>query len=350
MPHFARSQILTGFAPLARSLGLQPERLAKSAGLDLSALNDLDARISAKGFASMLERAAELSNLQDFGLRLAESRELGILGPVGIVIRQETDLRSALHSLVRYMPVHNESLELSLEEDRGIAVLTLAVRLSGLYEARHVTELSVGTFFRILRKLAGPDWKPSRICFEHTAPKSDVTHRRFFGCRVEFEHEFNGIVFRSTDLDAPLAMSDAMLARYAHRYLDSMMQPRADAATDKVRELVRLWLSSGSCSADRVARGLGVDRRTVHRYLAQTNQTFSSVVAEVRIELAKRLLIGHRPVSEIANLVGFSGQAAFTRWFTQHFGCSPSAWRNSPRKTQASAPPIKRPHRTRIRR
>jgi AraC-like DNA-binding protein len=227
------------------------------------------------------------------------------------------------------MPVHNESLELHLEEERGTAVLTLAVRLSGLDEARHVTELSVGTFFRILRKLAGPDWKPSRICFEHTAPRNDSTHRRFFGCRVEFEHEFNAIVFRSADLDAPLAMSDAMLARYAHRYLDSMMESRADAASDKVRELVRLSLLSGSCSADRVARGLGVDRRTVHRYLAQSNRTFSSVVVEVRVELAKRLLSGHRSINEIANLTGFSGQAAFSRWFAQHFGCSPSAWRNS---------------------
>ena len=234
------------------------------------------------------------------------------------------------------MPVHNESLDLRLEEERGIAVLALTVRLSGLDGARHVTELSIGTFFRVMRKLAGPDWKPSLVCFEHTAPRSDATHQRFFGCRVEFEHEFNGIVFRSSDLDAPLAMSDAMLARYAHRYLDSMMQRRAAAASDKVRELVRLWLSSGNCTADRVARGLGVDRRTVHRHLAQTDQAFSSIVAEVRVELATRLLIGHRPISEIANLVGFSGQAAFSRWFAQHFGCSPSEWRESAAKTRPS--------------
>jgi AraC-like DNA-binding protein len=344
MPYLARSQILTGYAPLARSLGLAPERLARSVGLELSSLDDLDARISAKAFTDLLERSAELSKLEDFGLRLAESRELGILGPVGIVIRQETDLRSALNSLVRYMPVHNESLELRLEDERGIAVLTLAVRSSGL-QARHVTELSLGTFFRVLRKLAGPDWKPSRVCFEHTAPRSDATHRRFFGCRVEFEREFNGIVFRSSDLDAPLAMSDAMLARYAHRYLDSIMQQRMASASDQVRELVHLWLSSGTCTADKVARDLGVDRRTVHRYLTQTGQTFSSVVTEVRVELATRLLTSHRPISEIASLVGFSGQAAFSRWFTHTFGCSPSAWRNSNAKRPAE---LMRSKRTRL--
>ncbi len=338
MPYLARSQILTGFAPLARSLGLAPERLARSVGLDLSSLNDLDARISAKAFTLLLQRSAELSKLEDFGLRLAESRELGILGPVGIVIREETDLRSALNSLVRYLPVHNESLQLRLEEERGIAVLMLGVRFSGI-EARHVTELSLGTFFRVMRKLAGSDWKPSRVCFEHTAPTSDATHRRFFGCRVEFEHEFNGIVFRRSDLDSPLAMSDAMLARYAHRYLDSIMQHQTTSTSDKVRELVRLWLSSGSCNADKVAHDLGVDRRTVHRYLTQTGQTFSSVVAEVRVELATRLLSSNRPISEIANLVGFSGQAAFSRWFTQTFGRSPSAWRDS--NTKRPAPPMR---------
>jgi len=56
MPHLARSQILTGYAPLARSLGLSPERLARLVGLDLSTLNDLDSRIPARAFAELLER------------------------------------------------------------------------------------------------------------------------------------------------------------------------------------------------------------------------------------------------------------------------------------------------------
>src|SRR5947207_5532061 len=164
MPYLARSQILTGFAPLARSLGLAPERLVKIVGLDLASLNDLDSRISATAFADLLERSAEAAKIEDFGLRLAESRDLGILGPIGIVIHQEPDLRFALHSLIRYLPVHNESLALRLEDERGIAMLALEVRSFGLDRVRQVTELSLGAFFRILRRLAGPQWKPHRIC------------------------------------------------------------------------------------------------------------------------------------------------------------------------------------------
>jgi AraC-like DNA-binding protein len=329
MPPLARSQILTGYAPLARSLGLSPDRLVKLVDLDLSMLDELDSRISARAFAELLERSAEAAKVEDFGLRLAESRDVGILGPVGIVIYQEPDLRSALRSLIRYLPVHNESLALRLEEERGIAVLSMEVQLSGLDDVRQVTELSLGAFFRILCRLAGPHWKPHRICFEHKAPRNIVIHRSFFRCRVDFEQDCNAIVFPAFDLDAQLAMSDAMLARYAHRYLDSIMEHRTASASEKVRELIRVSISSGRCSTDNVARSLGVDRRTVHRYLSETDESFSSVLTEVRTEMATRLLHSHRPVCDIANMVGFSGSAAFSRWFTQAFGCSPSAWRDS---------------------
>jgi AraC-like DNA-binding protein len=98
--------------------------------------------------------------------------------------------------------------------------------------------------------------------------------------------------------------------------------------SQKVRELVRLLLSSGNCSAEKVARGLGVDRRTVHRHLAAVGETFSSVLNEARIEIAAQLLASHRPLAEIAERLGFSGAPAFSRWFRQSFGCSPSSWRD----------------------
>ena len=327
MPYLARSQILTGYASLARSVGLVPERLARSAGLQLAALTDPDARISATAFANLLERSSEMADIENFGLRLAESRELGILGPIGIVVRQEPDLRTAIGSLVRYLPLHNESLELHLEEAGAFAILSLEVRTAGAIGARQVTELSIGAFFRILRRLAGADWKPSHVCFEHSAPRNPTTHRRFFGCRVEFEQDFNGIVFRASDLDTRLAMSDAMLASYARRYLDSIMAHRSASVHDKIRELVRLLLSHGTCSAERVARGLGVDRRTVHRHLTLSGESFSSVLTDVRRQTATRLLATHRPLSDVANLVGFAGAASFSRWFREAFGCTPSQWR-----------------------
>ena len=327
MRYLVRSQVLTGYATLARALGLAPELLAKAAGLELAALADLDARISARAFAELLENSARAASIDDFGIRLAETRGLGILGPVGIVMREEADLRSALGALVRYLPVHNEALVLRLSEEERIVALELQVRPLGNFLPRHFTELSLGAFFRIIRRFLGPHWSPIRVTFEHPAPKDCSLHRRFFGCPVEFAEEANALFFPVSDLNAPISLSDAMLASYARRYLESMAQHRDASATEKVRELVRLWLPTGSCSASHVARALGVDRRSMHRYLHQEGHSFLSVLNDVRAEMASRLVCGGRPLCEVAEVVGFSGTAAFSRWFSQQFGCNPSSWR-----------------------
>jgi AraC-like DNA-binding protein len=68
------------------------------------------------------------------------------------------------------------------------------------------------------------------------------------------------------------------------------------AARDNARECIYMTLPSGLCSADRVARHLGVDRRTLHRHLAREGETFSSLLDVVRAELAVRY-IGTRSCS-----------------------------------------------------
>jgi AraC-like DNA-binding protein len=77
---------------------------------------------------------------------------------------------------------------------------------------------------------------------------------------------------------------------------------------DKVRWLVREMRPLGRCSVEKVAQHLGVDRRTVHRHLAHSGETFSSLVDEVRAELTEGYLEGNkgRP-ADVADLLGFSG-------------------------------------------
>ena len=90
---------------------------------------------------------------------------------------------------------------------------------------------------------------------------------------------------------------------------------------DKVRWLVRDMLPLGRCSVEKVAQHLGVDRRTVHRHLAQSGETFSSLVDDVRGELAENYLEGNKGrLTDVADLLGFSALSAFSRWHKRHFG------------------------------
>lgn len=328
MPQLIRSACLTGYVEVARSAGLDPKRMLREAGLAPSCLVDADIKIPIEAVRSLLEASAIAAGIEDFGLRMAERRRLSNLGPIGLVVRNEPTVRKSLETLGRYMRLHNEALFTRVEESQGVAILRQDMIVGGRVPVRQAMELVVGVLYGILRELLGPSWEPLRVCFSHTAPKSLVNHLRVFGRFVAFGCEFNGIVVASKDLDAPTPLADPVMLKYAQQYIDSMFaRPNMDM-NDKVRDLVCTLLPLHRCTAEQVAQSLGVDRRTVHRHLARREETFSDVVDSVRAELATRYVeSGDRPLSEVAELLGFSAQSAFARWFRGEFGCTVTEWR-----------------------
>ena len=102
MPALLRSASLTGFADLAREVGLDPIALLSEAGLPVSVLREPDRKLSADAVSALLELAAQRSGDECFGLRMAESRRLSNLGPIGLLMREEPTLRRALEELLRF--------------------------------------------------------------------------------------------------------------------------------------------------------------------------------------------------------------------------------------------------------
>ena len=91
-------------------------------------------------------------------------------------------------------------------------------------------------------------------------------------------------------------------------------------------------------TCDQVARQLGVDRRTVHRQLAREGTAFTTLLDATRTELARRHLAQpQRPLSEVAQLLGFSGLSAFSRWHRARFGTTAS----TRRRAGSAAPPAR---------
>ena len=323
MPALLRSASLTGYAELAREAGLDPIALLSEVGLPISVLRGPDRKLSADAVSALLELSAQRSGDQSFGLRMAESRRLSNLGPIGLLMREEPTLRRALEELLRFGHLHNAALFLKIEEASGVVVIREELVVGRAAGVRQSTELAIGVLFRLLTVFLGPDWRPRRVCFAHSAPKDRTVHWRVFGRRVEFGHDFNGIVCDARDLDVPNPGADPVIARYARQVLEASLGATRRSTANDVRQLVFVLLPAGHCGIDLVAHHLGVTRRTVHRQLASESETFSAIVEGVRRELAARYVDdGDRPLSEISALLGFSAPSAFSRWYRQSFGLS----------------------------
>ncbi|MFE2185858.1 AraC family transcriptional regulator [Streptomyces sp. NPDC059455] len=330
MKPLVRNAALNSYVELSRSLGIDPRDLMKRVGLDPVGLAVQDRWISGVAVTQLFELSAAASHREDFGLLLAERRRLSNLGPISLVIREEPDVRSALELLVRHEYTYNEMLHSRLSEASGLATLKVALEPGGeARPARQAMELAVGVFHQVLRGFLGARWQPVSVCFTHGAPADTGTHRRTFGPVVEFDREFNGIVFYASDLNVPNPMSDPLLHTYARQYFDSIAVSRDTTVPDRVRELIEVLLPTGRCSIEQVASSLGVDRRTVHRHLSASGESFSSLLNATRTQLAEQLVANQRrSLTEISGLLGFAAPSAFSRWFGQRFGCSPREWRN----------------------
>lgn len=328
MPYFLRSASLTNYVEVARSYGLDPYQFLRASRISLTALIDPNQKIPAKTFVQLLEVSAQAAGVEDFGLRMAETRELSNLGPLAFVVREEPTLRKALESMTRYLRLQNEALTTRIEEAGDLVIIRQEVVASLRGSFRQSSELVVGVLYRMLAQFLGATWKPRNVCFMHGAPSSTATSLRVFGMVPLFNQEFDGIMCRAADLEAPLPSYEPAMARQLRQYLDGLLAQSNTTMPDKVRQLVVALLPSGACSIERVAQDMGVDPRTIQRRLLRHGQSYMDIVNQVRSELAMRYVENReRSLTEIAALMGFSSLSAFSRWFTTQFGCSVSKWR-----------------------
>lgn len=343
MRGLTRSASLSSFGEVARRAGLDPNALLREFELPQRCLSEPELRIPADSVRRLLEASADRSGVESFGLRMAESRRLSDLGPLGLLMREQPTLRHALEVCADYANRLNAALYFTLEESANVVILREDLILGRAGPLRQSAELAIGVVFRVLQAFMGRQWRPLRVCFSHDAPRDRAEHDRLFGCRVEFGHAFNGIVCSNRDLDVANPDADPGLARLAMQMLDAYPQEDPDRLTTQVRRLVVGLLGAGACSVEVVAQHLGVDRRTVHRRLSQEGQTFSQIVASVRRELATGFLKDpNRNLAEVSALLGFSSLSGFSRWHRQQFGEPASAQRAALRRSTAERRPLAR--------
>ena len=73
-----------------------------------------------------------------------------------------------------------------------------------------------------------------------------------------------------------------------------------------------------------------MSKRTLQRKLKDENQSFFSLLNNLRSNLAKQYLSSTKyPITEIAYQLGYSSPSSFARAFKHQFGVSPLEYRGS---------------------
>jgi AraC-like DNA-binding protein len=88
-------------------------------------------------------------------------------------------------------------------------------------------------------------------------------------------------------------------------------------------EIVQL-LPHGKTQMGEIARRLGMSKRTLARRLSSEGLTFAGILADLRVDLARRHLTDENlAISQIAWLLGYQEVSAFTHAFKRQTGKTP---------------------------
>jgi 2-methylcitrate dehydratase PrpD/AraC-like DNA-binding protein len=323
-----RSAVLTGFADLVRSRGLDPIRLAAKAGIPPHALTHTDLNISAAAADRLLALAGEETGIEDFGLRLAEMRRLSNLGLVGLLAREQGTVRQVVEVLSKYIWLHHEASFVLFEETSDVAIIRVEVTAGGKLASRHTTELAVGALCLYLRGLMRRQWRPQAVMLQHDSPADPAAYRKVFGALPAFGARCNAIMLAPADLDEPIESADPVMAAHIGRYVEGLARTRQMDFRSTITQLITTLLPTQTCTIERVAAYVGTTRRTLSRRLAAEGCTFTQLVDGTRRRLVLGLIAESRPCGEIAGRAGFASASGFSHWFHREFGKSPRHYRD----------------------
>jgi AraC-like DNA-binding protein len=95
-----------------------------------------------------------------------------------------------------------------------------------------------------------------------------------------------------------------------------------------VRATIITSLRQNDATLDSTARALKISSRTLQRHLGRMGTSHSEILADVRLNIACRLLVDSRkPLSDIAKFLGYSNASSFSRTFVRLMKIQPVVYR-----------------------
>jgi AraC-like DNA-binding protein len=260
------------------------------------------------------------------GFRLAQRFELRNLGLLYYVPASSRTLGEALQRIARYCAIQNEGVTITY---RNVKDISMTCKYVGVPRSpdRHQIEFFITTLVRLCRELAGRHLTPSCIKLMHRRTEVPFEFRAFFGCAIEFGSDIDEVTYPGTSARLPIVSADPYLNSLLVQYCDETLASRkvkSSAWRLSVENAIAPLLPHGRARIAEISQRLGISPRTLERRLATEGMTFSRVLDELRLDLAKRYLREHDlPISEIAWLLGYRETSAFNHAFKRWTGKTP---------------------------
>jgi len=328
---------LTHFAPATsllwkylESIDINPEPLYKKAGIKPQLLLNPNARININQVDALWEQAAEIIEDPCFAIDMAEFWHPSHMGALGYAWLASSTLRQGFNRVVRYIHVVTEDLNLDVADTPAGFKISIDLEDSIFTLPQH-HDLVLSIIMHMCRFNYGEELIPTEVKLAHPEPACSKKITDYFRTEVQFEAEQTSLAVARAEVDRVLPsgnkqialMHDEMLMRY-------LVEIKKGDIVQQVQSIILENLPDGQVTDRLVASELNLSERSMQRRLKEHKTTFRFLLDGVREMVAKQYIENPmNRMSDIAFLLGFSEQSAFSRAFKKWTGKSPVEYRNS---------------------
>jgi AraC-like DNA-binding protein len=324
------SSVTTGLIDAIAATDADVDQVRRSVTLDFATVTNNEGFIACADFARLLEEIAQATGDACFGLHFGERSNPKNIGPFAYAVLNSPTIAAACATASRYLHVHNQALQPSLNVDSKLAHFAFSYSNVGLDNPSQFSEFTMAGVLNTFRIMAGSHWAPREIQFAHEAPESITEHQRVFGAPVIFRCANNAMVMEREFLDRTIPAADHRLYEIMNRYLDDVLHrmPREDGIVTTIQKAIGESLKDGTPKLARVAKSMAVSPRTLQRRLEKHGLDFKKLVHDTRHQFALEYLKDEEnTLTQIAFLLGYSEVSAFNRAFKHWTGSTPLDYR-----------------------
>ncbi|WP_158436250.1 AraC family transcriptional regulator [Nocardia nova] len=329
--------------------GITAQRLLASTGLRAADLDAADLEVEAVQELSVARNLVHtLGDRPGLGTEVAARFSLANFGLLGFAMLASPTAGEALRVALQTLRIGNRFIDITVglghttgritfrHQDLPADVRTFLLErdiviIFGVIVLRCLSPRLVDRLGDTRLELALPDDRVAAMTDGMTRMLTDLAHDPIRRLRILADRPATELTFPLDLLTEPMSMPDPATAALCEQHCLDLVQKRHERGqlSGRVRAILLHHIHTAP-TADEIAAGLNMDRRTLHRRLADEGTNFRILRDEIRCALAIDMLtVLDLTVTETATRLGYTSTAAFSRSFTRWTGHPPSAQRST---------------------
>lgn len=305
--------------------------ILRSCGVSSATMNDPKGRITIRQEAAFVRHACDALNDPCFAARAGLAyRDAATL--TAYVARSCETLQQAMELASRFLALADSDTRLVLEELDGAPFFALQSRSGTLDRDYRHREFLVFALVARLRRIAGTTFTPAGLAFRHDIRGHHAALEKHATCKVHVEQERTGLWLTPSALQLPISTAEPELRAYLSQHGEGLLKAHSQddrPLSEQVEAALLECLPGRLPPAEEIAARVGISRRTMTRKLTASGDPYRAILDRVRLGLAKEWLRDDYSIAEIAFLLDYADQAAFTTAFRRWTGTTPNAYRVS---------------------